>query len=762
MKKLLALCLLLVGFVNANSQTYNSAVVNLIDGNITTVLTNEIDSITYSNLNSQDIWTKDSIYRIPLSSINSTDFEKFELTGVLIKNDNLGIWSEMRIATDGSLMMIKQAANKEIPEDLVMILRSDDLGVLYSYTKFDENGMPKSITINDCIIIVDAYYDSFVDMTIVYNDTIAYSVDSLTYGSSSSREYVPRRSWGENNWQRNVAGIVELASGVAGVVGGALLVTGSVVSEAGSFGASTPISIPGILAGTATIGGGVSTFKSGWDKLFIPGEYRSNVGETIYYQGASELISNGPQNTYVPEQYWAYMKDPNYSKQLGRAGWLNFFVGLTAGIFDNRYGNTVTWEDITNFYQGKVVTGLNKDITTNSALVRGYVAPEITKSLLNGNKVSNEYGIILYSSMNSKERWTQKVNNGDGGIIEFTFDNLKPSTLYNYRVYYIDKTNGISLLGDICSFRTLSEPPTITNFEVMRANYYPEGFVYNKKSYKYKFECKTTVKLDNEETVEDWGYVYEDPDGNISHISVKEFGINPFEDERYAYYRNEPKSTAMLYGYVKYYGSNEPVYGEPVDYPLEYTEFSCPDENHPHMIDLGLPSGTKWACCNVGASSPEQYGNYFAWGETSPKSDYTEENYAYYNSNTDDYINIGSDIAGTGYDAATANWGSPWCMPSHEQCQELVYKCTYEWTTQNGVNGTKFTGPSGGTIFLPAAGDRGYDGLYFAGSLGDYWSSSLYKSRTDRVWGLGFYSGDVDTGTYLRDYGHSVRPVRKN
>ncbi len=92
---------------------------------------------------------------------------------------------------------------------------------------------------------------------------------------------------------------------------------------------------------------------------------------------------------------------------------------------------------------------------------------------------------------------------------------------------------------------------------------------------------------------------------------------------------------------------------------------TCPDGNHPHMIDLGLPSGTKWACCNVGASKPEDYGNYYAWGETQPKSVYDEDTYAYYQNGS--YVNIGSDIAGTGYDAATANWGAPWRRDSGGQ-----------------------------------------------------------------------------------------------
>ena len=187
---------------------------------------------------------------------------------------------------------------------------------------------------------------------------------------------------------------------------------------------------------------------------------------------------------------------------------------------------------------------------------------------------------------------------------------------------------------------------------------------------------------------------------------------------------------------------------------------SCPDSHHPHLIDLGLPSGTKWACCNVGAEKPEDYGGYFAWGETTEKSSYTSGNYL---DGKGISYDIGKDIAGTQYDAATANWGSPWVMPSKDQMEELKNNCTSEWTTENGVNGRRFTGPNGASIFLPAAGGRWKDDLYYAGSDGRYWSSSLYESGTSYVWGLYFGSGYVYTDYYYgRDGGQGVRPVCKN
>lgn len=181
---------------------------------------------------------------------------------------------------------------------------------------------------------------------------------------------------------------------------------------------------------------------------------------------------------------------------------------------------------------------------------------------------------------------------------------------------------------------------------------------------------------------------------------------------------------------------------------------ACEKEISGHeYVDLGLPSGLKWATCNIGASSPEDYGNYYAWGEIEPKSTYTEDNSITYRVEMED-------ISGNPqYDAATANWGSTWRMPTREECEELVEECTWEWTTQNGVYGMKVTGPNGNYIFLPAAGYRYGSSLYGAGENGFYWSSTphsgdFYACR------LYFNSGHCSVN-YVHDryFGRSVRPV---
>ena len=187
---------------------------------------------------------------------------------------------------------------------------------------------------------------------------------------------------------------------------------------------------------------------------------------------------------------------------------------------------------------------------------------------------------------------------------------------------------------------------------------------------------------------------------------------------------------------------------------------NCPDANHPHMIDLGLPSGTKWACCNVGASTPESYGGYFAWGETSGKSVYDWYSYQY----SDSYANcehIGDNIAGTEYDVATAAWGSSWKMPTLEQFQELFDNTTSVWFTQNGVEGRLFTGSNGGFIFLPAAGNHADADLNSDGERGYYWSSTLKTGKERYAWGINFSETKQTTYDFGRYYGLSVRPVAK-
>lgn len=188
--------------------------------------------------------------------------------------------------------------------------------------------------------------------------------------------------------------------------------------------------------------------------------------------------------------------------------------------------------------------------------------------------------------------------------------------------------------------------------------------------------------------------------------------------------------------------------------------------NGHEYVDLGLPSGTKWATCNVGATKPEYYGDFYSFGETSTKSSYTTSNYKY-GSNP----NIPYNIQGTSYDVAHAKWGGNWVMPTFTQIKELVNNCTFVWTSVSGVYGGKFIGPNGNSIFMPAGGCYNSGKYISEGTYGYYWSSVMaYRQNWGECECLSFNSGKTFlytttiTGTTRNNFsngsdGQLVRPV---
>ena len=203
--------------------------------------------------------------------------------------------------------------------------------------------------------------------------------------------------------------------------------------------------------------------------------------------------------------------------------------------------------------------------------------------------------------------------------------------------------------------------------------------------------------------------------------------------------------------------------GEPIESKVEGTIDGWVEDNVPtyEAIDLGL--SVKWATCNVGASSPEEYGDYFAWGETEAKSSYDSNNSATYGLSTSELKSRGIiDSDGhltVAYDVATVNWGGSWRMPTLTEIDELTRKCTWTWTTHNGVNGYLVTGSNGNSIFLPAAGAKVGTDLKFAGSYGYYWCASTGEGSNTIGYCLTFYSTDYEWAFEESYLGFSVRPV---
>lgn len=204
--------------------------------------------------------------------------------------------------------------------------------------------------------------------------------------------------------------------------------------------------------------------------------------------------------------------------------------------------------------------------------------------------------------------------------------------------------------------------------------------------------------------------------------------------------------------------------------PIEQGPLTHKEVFTPEAVDLGL--SVKWASCNVGATKPEEYGEYYAWGETEKKEDYSWETYKWCKG-TEKSMTKYCTQKKFGYrkfvdnktvldpedDVAHVKWGEGWRMPTKDEFKELREKCIWEWTTQNGVNGYSVKGPNGNSIFLPAAGHRLGTHLYDRGSYGYYWSATLGEDDSDSAFNLYSCGGGYWNNDWIRDYGHTVRPV---
>ena len=480
--------------------------------------------------------------------------------------------------------------------------------------------------------------------------------------------------------------------------------------SAGGRPVGSSVDIEGCIDGSVAAGGyvdiGLALVNSALDKISFRGDIGAEfVGHAMLYNND---IANAEKGTVVYERFrqssFELNAFVNTSCNLQLAGGL---WGASAPLPWNLSVNINTWDVVPTFSDMKFKQSRN-DATKADASVS--VSGKCLFPAQVGFSVRDE------NNEEVKDYWDSSSFHNKNRTMTETFSGL--SSTGKYTLYPKVKAFGIiDMLASPSEELERSEfPVEITEFKQTNSEYKANGFNYNGSYYDYKYSCSVTVCLTNSDNIEDWGYVYEDMSGNITHISLKNYS-SPYTDSRYVYYRNEPSSYVRLYEYVKYKDDNECYYGDIQDYPVSYSEKLCPDSNHPHWIDLGLPSGTLWRCCNEGASTPEAYGGYYSFGQVSS-------------------------------------------APTKEQIQELVSYCKCERTTQNGVKGEKFKGPNGGTIFLPAAG-YGVSGSFIGvGSYGSYWSSTLYESTPNSAYNLCIYPGHAFWHYCSRYDGQPVRPVR--
>ena len=455
-----------------------------------------------------------------------------------------------------------------------------------------------------------------------------------------------------------------------------------------------------------------------------------------------------------------------------------------------------------------------KDATNRQATIITTPSRDILFPLEVGMGLYDETGRLL----DSKYETGKYKRENEGFEIRQSFSSLEENEKYTAKPMFKLFDNQIPAEPSE-SFKLDMIPVKITNFQQTDSHYTHNGYNHNNQTYDYEFKTSVTVELEDSKNIADWGYAYKDPSDNVSYVSLG--GKDSQYTDEITFYSNKSISSMTLYGYVKYKGDGANYNGEATEKYVKHAFLSCPDNNHPHLIDLGLPSGTKWACCNIEADTPEGKGGYYAWGETSEKTVYNDITYQYctgedtdgdgfYDSPYQSYVygvwqNLGKyiddsnynmapegdmmfsnnyyfggmgldeapitppyySICGTHYDVATMRWGVVWQMPTDKQCSEMINYCTHTWTTEKGITGQRFTGKNGGTIFLPAAGRRranslsNGDGYYWTGVQGINSNNSGYLFfNSNNTFSHGTHSdGDYYSYHGHRSLGLTVRPI---
>ena len=415
-------------------------------------------------------------------------------------------------------------------------------------------------------------------------------------------------------------------------------------------------------------------------------------------------------------------------------------------VVSNRYSSAII-KEISKFKtlqlsKAIIITSSVTNITPTSATVGGNVTDD-------GGMTITERGVVYGTSQNPTTA-NSKVTSGSGtGSFTCSLTNLQEGTTYYVRAYAINEKG--TAYGAEKSFTTkVYTLPTVTTSSATNLTSTSATIGGN-------------VTSDGAVTVTERGVVYstsQNPTTANSKVTsgsgTGSFSVN---------LTNLVEGTTY---YVRAYATNEKgtAYGNQV----VFTTLEAPIENGHEYVDLGL--SVKWATCNVGASKPEESGDYFAWGETTTKSTYSWSTYTYCKGSSTTLTKYN---CSSGYgtldnkttlelsdDVAAINWGGAWRMPTDAEITELREQCTWTWITQNGITGYRVTSKkNSNSIFLPAASYCYVYGFYTSDS-GNYWSSSLNTDNSYNAWSLYFNSDKVRRGdTYItyRYYGYSVRPV---
>lgn len=673
---------------------------------------------------------RSSILAMPESTPESLD--GIELTAdTFCSVDFIEGWTETRFGGDGTIVFIKEDDMGRMTHSL-MLLPNDETVLMPVYIRFDEKEVPSYMSFMNTEIYINGYTDSTVDFTLAVEDAV-WSVKDVP--CNELQFFSPTtKSWKDNNGIRNVCALGNIIVGSVDVVLGAVLIGGSLIIEGGSVGLATPAAVPTIAAAIIEIGSGLNTIYDGSNTLFGPADQkRDSYATAMFVNGGLEVLSEFLQSMEVTGNE-IIVKFPRELDPKGKVGLASFILGMGFTTIDELWGETYTGPvNLAQVHQEvNVVTGRADNITKDSAELYGYVSPLATAPF--GEKIVTEIYIVVWKAGDENNKQNRSIFNSDGGIVSFTFSGLEPDTEYCYQTIFEDCSNKKYRFGEVNTFKTKGEPYCITG---------------------------TTSSITNNSAVVDCTYCNVPEDGQCQVMLSWDDGYKIVKAENREGTQSitlsslKPNTTYSYCASIDYEGG--PVNGE-------MKEFTTKGDNE-RWVDLGL--SVLWAAYNVGASSPEEYGGYYAWGETEEKSEYSFETYKHkepdhYNADGSvccwRFKYIGDNISGTSYDVASVRWGGGARMPTLEEIDELCDECYWEGGYLNGVEGDFVIGPNGNSIFIPFAGLRYDTALGNEGDYGCYWSGTLggYNSAFSLIcyWDNGNWCSD-----WSRINGLTVRPV---
>ncbi len=705
MKKLfLSLLMAMIAFVASAQNIGEAFYIYRNDGGFNAFFRDEVDSIAYSNYDADSIWyddvvtqvvyTPDSTYCIPLATIDSVSFVQPEtiLQPNVVLMENKGLMDYL-LSVDGMTLYFKPKIPRDIRPKTNDILVSTD----FDNPLFNEGFVGKVVNIemnaNSFQVVCDSVYDLFE----IFEQLI--SIEKL---GTEQMDVKPRKVKGEWTSSRNP------------------LTFNLGYSHALSDG---EVSLSGSVNGTyiATVAYNI-TRKKQYLNLKIHHDWQ--YGAHLNFKSEKSFGTLlGKVNSLPAFRFPVAL--PIFKFQISGSPFVkgegNMELDFSLNSPVHSYLAEVTYLD-GHFsgsnnklpVQGSNVPSFEAAFSLNGSLQIGYMV-DFWLGTINAVGSYLRTGLDFYIGPKMTGDFTMKLGTGSPN---------------NYYSIYKDSKLGLSLLtvdyeffGEAAIFGHRFPKGMFCN-GTFQTPLYHEWYIMpefsdlqiSKNSQNKSASISTTPSRDILFPLS-LGLGLYDKSNNL--LSTK-FNASKYKRENEGYVINqtftslEKEKEYEARPMIRILGGEIPA-NPSESFKIE-GEHSCPDSNHPHWIDLGLPSGTLWRCCNEGASTPEAYGGYYTFGQVSS-------------------------------------------APTKDQILELLNYCSYNWTTQNGVSGGKFTGPNGGTIFLPAAGYRWDGELDSVGSYGHYWSSTPLGEYY--AYHLNFYSDYKRWYDYIdRDYERSVRPVR--